>query len=158
MSFDVKGTCTAMIMGLSHVALVASDIEKAFSFYCGVLGFERLFDINNEDGSIRLSYIKITDGQFFELFNGKNASPSHERDTGLLHLPDYLGFSHLCLEVDDIHEIAERLRANNALIAEPKIGKDSNYQCWGLDPDLNKIEFMQFMADSPQKQTKPSGK
>jgi len=139
-----------MVKCFSHVAFVVKDMGKSLNFYCDILGFKKLFDFKEEDGSIRISYIKIGDGQFLELFNGRKAKMTSEQDFNLSHLLDYLGYSHLCLEVDDIFKIAEILRLNNLLIVEPKVGRDLNYQCWGIDPDGNKIEFMKMEPDSPQ--------
>lgn len=62
-----------------------------------------------------------------------------------------IGFSHLCLEVSDIHEIAERITSAGWELDRPvKYGIDGNWQCWVRDPDRNRVELMQFDKESLQ--------
>jgi hypothetical protein len=39
-----------MLKGNAHVALVVSDMEKSLYFYCEVLGFEKAFEQNDDEG------------------------------------------------------------------------------------------------------------
>lgn len=129
-----------MINGIGHIAFTATDMEKTLNFYCNILSLKKVFEINDDKGNPWIIYLKICDGQFLELFYGY---PQACKDTS---------YSHLCLEVDNINEIAEKLSVNNIkLDVEPVQGKDLNYQCWARDPDGNRIEFMQMHPDSPQK-------
>lgn len=97
------------------------------------------FEISDNEGKPWIRYIKICEGQFIELFYG---APKEM---------DGYSYSHFCLEVDDIYEIADRIKSNGfTLDVEPKQGMDLNYQCWARDPDCNRIEFMQMDPDSPQ--------
>lgn len=128
-----------MIKGIGHSAFVVSDMEKSLNFYCNVLGFKEAFEIKDKDGKPWIRYIKIKDGQFIELFYG---NPQEAKGQS---------YSHLCLEVDDINQIADQVRSFGIkLDVEPKQGSDLNYQCWTKDPDGNRIEFMQMHTDSPQ--------
>jgi hypothetical protein len=86
--------------------------------------------------------MSIRESQFIELFyGGRNKAEIKHRQ---------IGFNHLCLEVEDIWEIAAHLKAHGIpLDVEPKRGKDNNYQCWVKDPDGNRSEFMQLDPSSP---------
>lgn len=132
-----------LIQGLGHVALHVMDMEKSLAFYCGVLGCEKAFDIEREDGTPWIVYVKVPDGRFIELFYGgqeKGAS-----------MPNQAGFAHLCFEVASVQQVADVLVANAApLDIPPQQGLDLNDQCWSHDPDGNPIEFMQIHPDSPQ--------
>jgi lactoylglutathione lyase len=135
-----------MIKGIAHLALNVTDMQKSLEFYCNGLGFKKAFEIRDDNGNPWIEYIKVGPGQFIELFYGKE--PLAKGDVA------GLTYSHLCLEVDDIHEIANRLRGKGiTLDVEPTQGKDLNYQCWTKDPDGNRIEFMQMIAGSPQSQS-----
>lgn len=128
-----------MIKGIAHTAFVVTDMKKSLAFYCDVLGFTRVFGIEDDNQNPWIEYVKIRDGQFIELFYG-NPQPMEGHT-----------YSHLCLEVDDIDEIAQRIKSHGIqLDVEPKQGKDLNYQCWVRDPDGNRIEFMKIHPDSPQ--------
>ncbi len=131
-----------MIKGIAHIAYNVLDMDKSLSFYCDVLGFQKVFEINDDRNRPWIVYIKVSDNQFIELFVTYNEL--------LLERP-VIGFSHLCLEVEDINEIANIMREHEIhLDVEPMQGKDKNYQCWVQDPDGNKIEFMQLDINSSQ--------
>ena len=129
-----------MIKRISHIAFDVYDMEKSLDFYCNILGFKKVFEIRDDDENPWIEYIKVADGQFIELFYNRQ----NEGSQG--------SYSHLCLEVEDINEIADRLCEKGITIdSGPTMGKDKNYQCWAKDPDGNRIEFMQIMPDSLQK-------
>ena len=131
-----------MIRRLGHLALRVADMEKALDFYCAKLGLKRAFDLNRPSGEAWIVYLKVAEGQFIELFYG-GKDP-------VVTTPASIGFNHLCLEVDDIQETAERMRQLDVpLDVQPKLGMDHNWQCWVRDPDGNRIEFMQLMPNSP---------
>lgn len=130
-----------MLKGLAHMAFVVEDMEKSLHFYSDILGFERTFDLNDEDANPWLIYLKVRDGQFIELFYGGNRQYTNRKAAG---------FEHFCFEVEDINEIAVHLEKHGVLDVKPSQGKDFNYQCWAKDPDGNRIEFMQIDPRSPQ--------
>jgi len=132
-----------MIKGIAHVAYTVSDMEKALHFYCDQLGFTKSFDIKDDNGNPWINYIKVSKNQFIELFyGGKKGNSINQNESG---------FSHLCLEVDDIQKVADDLRKKGVTLdVEPKQGKDFNRQCWIKDPDGNRIELMQISEKSPQ--------
>ncbi|WP_100407890.1 VOC family protein [Bacillus solitudinis] len=131
-----------MIKGIGHLALIVEDMDKSLEFYCDILGFERAFEIRDDENNPWIEYIKVAPGQFIELFYGG----VHKQQ----EMNQQIGFHHLCLEVGNIHEIANHLKGKGlTLDVEPTQGKDNNYQCWIKDPDGNRIEFMQLDPSSP---------
>ncbi len=132
-----------MIRGLGHVAYNVKDMDKSLDFYCNMLGFKFLFQLMDENGKPWINYIKVAEHQFLELFfNGIEAKEKNTSDAG---------YNHLCLEVDEIHKIADELKRKGIVFdQEIKQGVDLNYQCWIKDPDGNRIELMQFHPDAPQ--------
>lgn len=129
-----------MILGIAHAAFTVSNMDKALEFYCGALGFTKAFVLNDDQGNPWINYIKISDGQFIELFYGSPTRAGNQ------------SYAHLCLEVDNIDEVAAAIKAKGLrLDVEPNQGKDLNWQCWVSDPDGNKIEFMQLSDSSPQR-------
>ncbi|MCS7462902.1 VOC family protein [Paenibacillus doosanensis] len=136
-----------MIKGIGHNAYTVRDMEKSLHFYCDILGFRRIFELRKPPANEPwIEYLKVKDGQFIELFYGGIKKTEVDMQT--------IGYNHLCLEVDDIHEIAAHLKSKGVTLdVEPKQGLDLNYQCWAKDPDGNRIEFMQLHPDSPQVQS-----
>jgi catechol 2,3-dioxygenase-like lactoylglutathione lyase family enzyme len=133
-----------MFKRIGHTAYNVLDMEKSLHFYRNILGFEQLFELRNDKDEPWIVYLKVVDKQFIELFYG--GTQGVDNDTKIVK-----GYNHLCLEVNDIHEVAQHLKSKGlTLDVEPKMGKDLNWQCWVRDPDGNRIEFMQLSPDSPQ--------
>ena len=132
-----------MITGIAHLACTAKDMEKSLAFYVDGLGFEKAFELEDDQGNPWIIYLKVAPGQFIELFYGGVE--------GTQPVPKQAGYNHLCLAVDDIQAVARQMEAAGIPLDVPiQQGKDLNHQCWVRDPDGNRIEFMQMHADSPQ--------
>ena len=127
----------------SAIALKVADIGRSLEFYRDRLGFAEMMRLNNDNGSLWLVYLRITDTQFLELFPDGQGDRAPDRDATAVN--------HFCLECDDLDVTAARLRdAGVKLTVEPKMGLDGNRQCWIEDPDGNRIEFMQMSPSSMQ--------
>jgi catechol 2,3-dioxygenase-like lactoylglutathione lyase family enzyme len=116
---------------LAHVALWVHDIEKSRVFYRDVLGYREVFSLNNKDGSLSLTFVKINERQYIELF------PEREVDTDRLN--------HISIEVED----AEAMRlylASRGVAVPDKVGKgrigNSNFNV--KDPDGHTVEIVQY--------------
>jgi lactoylglutathione lyase len=134
------------ITGIGHVAITAKDMDKSLDFYTRILGFKKAFEIPNpKDGSPWINYLYIGKAQFIELFyNGTKANP---------WTAELAGVQHICLEVDDIQAVVERVKKEGGVITDgPKQGIDYNWQAWMLDPDGIRVELMQIDKKSPHYQ------
>ena len=58
------------LLGLAHVGIRVSDLERARSFYSGVLGLENAFTTRKDDGTVFVAYFKVNDRQYIEIFPG----------------------------------------------------------------------------------------
>ena len=66
------------IVGISHMAVKVSDIERSVPFYRDFLGFAEQYRLNNlHDGSLPLVCFKVSDEQSIEVFTG--LLPGEER-------------------------------------------------------------------------------
>ncbi|EHI99198.1 Glyoxalase/bleomycin resistance protein/dioxygenase [Clostridium sp. DL-VIII] len=133
-----------MIKSIGHVAMGVNNMEESIHFYCDILGLKRGFSLNNrQTGEPWLEYLKITDGQFLELFYPEPGKEIRIDSEDFVH--------HVSLSVDNIYEMVERLRQFGVtIIIEPRKGRDLNVQAWISDPDGHKIELMQIDPQSPQ--------
>ncbi|MBQ2676942.1 MAG: VOC family protein [Clostridia bacterium] len=133
-----------MITNIGHLALSVKDLDKSMEFYCDFLGMQKSFTLYNEDGSVWIQYVKVTNDQFIEFFPEDEVNPLNKQS-----------FKHIALQTDDIYADVERLRANGVKIwSEPVRGDDNSYQAWVGDPDGNPIELMQLTDESLQRTTK----
>ena len=140
---------TLGISQIAHWALKVHDLERSLAFYRDTLGFEEMMRLSRTDGPLdrqfSLVYLRVTDLQYVELFpDGLGNAAADEKTTGM---------THICLQVDDISATANALRRLGIpLFREESLGLDGNNQCWILDPDGNRIEFMQMLPGNMQEQ------
>ena len=134
---------STLVKGIAHAALTVSDMEASLRFYEEALGFEKAFEIHDDEDKPWIVYVHVGGDNFIELFY---ASPD------MVKTQDGIGHNHMCFAVDDIQAIADNIvKAGYPLDVEPKSGKDYNSQCWTHDPDGNRIELMQIAEESPQR-------
>ncbi|HET6384077.1 MAG TPA: VOC family protein [Armatimonadota bacterium] len=132
-----------MIQSLAHVAVRVSDLSAALDFYCGKLGLEEAFRLTRPDGTVWIVYLKCGNTTFIELFPGANRE---SRAPG-----DAVGTNHFCLQVDNVQETVEALKARGVdPISGPSVGQDKAAQAWYQDPDGNRFEIQQYLSGAMQ--------
>lgn len=122
------------ITGVAHIAIFAHDVAASRSFYGGLLGYEEPYLLNNGDGSLSLTFIKINERQYVEIF------PEREAGTDRLN--------HISLETTDIEAMRRYLAAKGVTVP----GKVNRARIGNLsfnvkDPDGHTVEFVQYMPD-----------
>ncbi len=122
------------ILGVAHIALSVQDIGKTRAFYKDFLGFAEPFKLDNPDGNLSLTFIKINDRQYIELFPEK--APNTDR---LLHIS---------IEVEDAEAMRAYLRSKGVKVPD-RVGKgrikNSNFMI--TDPDGHLVEVVQYEPD-----------
>ena len=122
------------ILGVAHIALFVHDIEKSRAYYRDLLGYEEVFLLNMADGNLSLTFVKINDRQYIELFPEKEANSDR--------------LNHISIEVDD----AEAMRAylgSKGIKVPDKVGKGriKNSSFNVKDPDGHTLEIVQYEPD-----------
>src|SRR6266700_5238535 len=56
------------VLGLAHMALYVTDLQKSRAFYKVFLGYSEVYVLKRDDGSDRIAFIKVNDNQYIELF------------------------------------------------------------------------------------------
>ena len=122
------------LTGLSHVALFVKDVEQSRAFYKDFLGYAEPYSVNDDDGKLRLTFIKINDRQVIELFP--------EREAGSDRL------NHIALEVDDSEAMRAFLASKGVKVPDkvPK-GRIGNSNFTIRDPDGHGVEIVQYEPD-----------
>src|SRR6266478_7061641 len=72
------------ILGVAHMALYVSDLQKSRAFYKDFLGYEEPYVLKRPDGSVRIAFIKINENQYLELF-----AETPKQDGRLNHIAFY---------------------------------------------------------------------
>src|SRR3954463_16336941 len=96
------------IVGISHIALYVHDIAKSRAFYKDFLGFAEPYSLNQPDGTLKLTWIKINDHQTIELF------PEKEPGSDRLY--------HIAIETTDAAKMRDYL-ASRGVSVPPTVPK-----------------------------------
>jgi catechol 2,3-dioxygenase-like lactoylglutathione lyase family enzyme len=125
-----------LITGIAHIAFQVGDLAKARAFYGEMLGYEEPFQIYKEDGALALTYFKVNERQYIEIFPGLPP----DRDERLLHV---------ALETNDIEALRVYLSAKSVKVPDRvNQGRDGNLNMTIEDPDGHRIEFVQYRPGS----------
>lgn len=135
---------------LGHVAIRVKDIEAALNFYCHGLGLEEAFRLNNDDGSLRIVFLHITENQYLEICLGGDQRAEFD-DTKTI------GVRHISFTVDNIEEFIKAAE-DRGVIFDSEILKlrDNNLTVFLFDTEGNKLEIVQISPDSPHQKFQDS--
>lgn len=146
-----------MILGINHVAISVPDMERALSFYCGLLRFEQVSDSGWPAGtesadqilavagtSARVVHIR-TSNLLIELFQFGDCQPAPQN----LQRPviDH-GITHLCLAVTGLDEEYARLCDSGMQFHAPPtdVGLPGVRTVYGRDPFGNVVELEEALG------------
>lgn len=140
-----------MIVGIHHVAISVTDIDRAVEFYTGALGFEvvqtggwqkdnPLADraIGLADTHTRMAMLKAPNAHI-ELFQYEHPEPEDKRAR-----PCDYGYTHFCLQVDGIQEEYVRLSAAGMEFVGEPVDFGQISAIYGRDPFGNVIELYEI--------------
>jgi catechol 2,3-dioxygenase-like lactoylglutathione lyase family enzyme len=150
-----------MIRGVHHVALSTADLDRLSAFYTDVLGFTVAMKSSWRNRPVIDALIGLKDSAarqvmlqagnaYIEIFEyesprGKPIDPARP--------PSDHGFTHFCLDVQDIDSEFRRLSAagmtfNCAPPTLDELGGRAIRAIYGRDPDGNIIELQEIMDPS----------
>lgn len=138
-------------MRFSHVGISVSDIERSIAFYHDMLGMEQLcevFPFGGEQFEAIMDIPGVT-GRMCMIGKGNLNLELFEFTGSKAKDPEYpvsdRGISHFGVEVDDIAETYEKLRAAGTRIHSPVItfNQGSMQATYCRDPDGNVFEILE---------------
>jgi catechol 2,3-dioxygenase-like lactoylglutathione lyase family enzyme len=125
-----------LIIGVAHIAFQVSDLTKARQFYGELLGYDEPFQIFNPDGKLALTYFKVNERQYIEIFPGLPP----DRDDRLMHI---------AFETTDLEALRVYLRHKGIKVPDKvNQGRDGNINFTITDPDNHRVEFVEYRAGS----------
>ncbi len=135
-----------MFKRIGHTAIRAKNIEATVAFYRDILGMKEAFRMyNGPGGALSVVYVCAAPGQFIEIFPGGTEERLTSENT--------IGYSHLCIEVENAAKTLTELRAKGLPVdKELQTGLSKCKMFWTHDPDGNGIEFMELPPESLQAQ------
>lgn len=126
----LAGRGGGMIKQIDHAAIVVRDMDRAFEFYCGVLGLEVLLDGRSEGGE-KKSFLGSGKQALIALTEDKNRGAGGGR-----------GVDHIAFLVNDLDKASLILKEKGVSFIEEKkdgTGKTTAYHF--LDPDGLELEI-----------------
>ena len=144
-----------MILGIHHVALHTPNFEKMLAFYRDIIGFEVVEETHSqwadspmidaiigvEKSAARTVMLRAAN-IYMELFEYSSPPPRG----GERLRPNDHGYTHICLDVDDIFAEHARLSANGMTFAATPLDAGTIKAVYGKDPDGNIVEIQQLSA------------
>ncbi|MHB8734727.1 MAG: VOC family protein [Terriglobales bacterium] len=124
------------IVGVAHIGLRTDNLTAARAFYGGVLGFQEPFTVDKPTGGLLLTYFKVNDHQYIEVFP-ELKDPQQDR------------LSHISFETTDAQMLRDYLAGRGVRVpATLRPGLDGNVSFNVTDPDGHTVEFVQYMPGS----------
>jgi catechol 2,3-dioxygenase-like lactoylglutathione lyase family enzyme len=123
------------ITGIAHMAIYVHDVEKSRAFYHDFLGYEEPYHLDNPDGSLSMTFFKVNERQYIEVFPEKTLATDR--------------LNHIAIETDDIEGLRRYLAARGVKVPDkPGVGRIKNQNFNIADPDGHTVEIVQYMPDS----------
>ena len=120
---------------IHHVAIIASDYDKAKEFYVDKLGFKVKREVERKEREDFIIFLDAGDNIEIELFIEKNPP---ERVTR----PEARGLRHLAFKVDDIYKSVEELTKRGIETEEIRIDPlNGKHMTFFFDPDGLPLEI-----------------
>jgi len=125
------------IVGVAHIGLKTDDLSAARNFYGRMLGFQEPFTVDKPTGGLLLTYFKVNDHQYIEVFP-ELKKPNEDR------------LSHIAFETSDAKQLRDYLGSRGVNVPQDDLrpGLDGNLSFEVEDPDGHTVEFVQYMAGS----------
>lgn len=142
---------------LHHVAMTVPDLDLAAAFYRDALGLDEvrrkswsedarmdaILGVPGSAGRVMFLSDGVMGFEFFEFSAPEGRSEASPASA------TQLGWMHVCLRVDDIAAVCDKLREKGmSFWTEPSLGPTGNIAVYGRDPFGNLIELTQFAKDA----------
>lgn len=120
---------------IHHIAIIASDYNKAKEFYVDKLGFKVKREVERKEREDFIIFLDAGDNIEIELFIEKNPPKRLTR-------PEARGLRHLAFRVDDIYKSVEELKKRGIETEEIRIDPlNGKHMTFFFDPDGLPLEL-----------------
>ena len=151
LGFFVSGTFVGMLimqasaapaakpaMGLNHVGVYVKNLDESLNFYTNTMGFRKAFTVTTPEGKLASVYVQVSRDTFLEVVPADAEHP--------------VGFSHAAFWVDDVKAATDRIRQTGTKVQEPHLGMTKALLTDVFDPNGLRLEMLQLVPGSMQKQ------
>lgn len=104
----------AKVININHIGIVVHDLEKSLKFWQDILGINLGYTESVPTYNVDLAFLPVNKTRI-ELMKPTSTQGNEYYELLQSRGP---GFHHICLEVDDIDEMLEELKANNVRLKD----------------------------------------
>ena len=124
-------------MRILHTMIRVSNLEKSLDFYTDVLGMKLLRQQDYPAGEFTLAFVGYGDESETAVLELTHNWGEHQYDLGD-------GYGHIAIEVDDVYQAADRIRAKGGkILREPgPMNAGTTIIAFVADPDGYAIELI----------------
>jgi catechol 2,3-dioxygenase-like lactoylglutathione lyase family enzyme len=120
-----------------HAGFIVKDRVAMDKFYRDILGFHLYWSGGMKDGETNWVSMQVPDGTDWIEYMLNVDSNADQRLRGVMN--------HVALGVPNVKEAAIQLEKSGVKLTEqPKIGRDGKWQLNVYDPDMTRVELMEF--------------
>jgi catechol 2,3-dioxygenase-like lactoylglutathione lyase family enzyme len=124
------------IVGVAHIALKTKDLAASREFYGHYLGYQEAFSVDKPAGGLLLTYFKVNDHQYIEIFPGLTGDAEDR-------------LMHIAFETTNARQLRDYLASRGVKVPDTlKPWDDGNLSFMTKDPDGHDVEFVQYMPGS----------
>lgn len=134
-SSSIKSPPHSPLLGIHHVALIASDYERSKRFYVELLGCKVIAENFREQRKSYKLDLVLPDGSQLELFSFPESPPRPSR-------PEACGLRHLAFRVENVDAWKMYLQANGVAVEDMRVDEFTGHRfVFFADPDGLPIEL-----------------
>ncbi len=138
---DPKGAPPSLedlpVVGLAGITFKVADLDKARSYYQGILGFAEAFDLKGHEGRVTSVWFKVNDDQFIEVIPTLKSGEVNREERVIFESND----------LKRLHSLYESRGLNPGRIQK---GPDGNLVFRVIGPEGNNLDFLQYGKGSEQ--------
>jgi catechol 2,3-dioxygenase-like lactoylglutathione lyase family enzyme len=125
------------ILGVAEVSFKVSDLDKARTYYKGILGFDEAFDLKDASGKITSAFFKVNDEQYIEL-------------TPDLKPGELVRQNFIVIQASDLAKLREIYAQRGLNPTTIATGADGNPAFAVTAPNGAVVKFLQYVPGSKQ--------
>jgi lactoylglutathione lyase len=130
-------------MRILHIMLRTTDLQRSIDFYTGILGMTLLRRKDYPEGEFTLAFLGYGDESEHSVIELTHNWGTEQYDLGN-------GYGHIAIEVDDVYQAAERIKAQGGKILRDAgpMNAGTTIIAFVEDPDGYPIELIGVRQES----------
>jgi catechol 2,3-dioxygenase-like lactoylglutathione lyase family enzyme len=122
------------IVRVNHVGIAVPDLDEAVTYYTEILGFPEAFRVTDDEGSVALVYVQVSQNTFVELQPVNETRPA--------------GLNHFGVHVDDMEAVISMFRERGADVQDSRLSSTHAVLSNVIDLNGVRMELLELPPES----------